>query len=271
MSPTPSSRPPFDVIRELADRCNAGGKLSEDGFIAGGVAAAHMFDKPYGDIDMFHPSPESLVSTGQLLLNQGFSMEPDHLRRWQRWRSEGMGRFHTNSILLESVDGSYEVNLVYKTWRGNQTTSLSSVLETFDFGHLAGGFTVWTDEWQDFRDALFPRIKDDAYPLMERRRREWMQGFFSPHQGKRQPGRILKNRERGYDLTRALPVFIEGYRMCALHYSKSFKEEHLHFMVFYEKIADALEQEDWTALQELVDTLDDPRDLTMVQILESLE
>lgn len=68
----------------------------------------------------------------------------------------GFNRWHTNSMKLSDPTTGTEVNIIYKLVDGHETTSLSQVIESFDFGLLAMGFNLKTGNYHDMRSYLFP-------------------------------------------------------------------------------------------------------------------
>ena len=240
-------------------------------FGAGSLPAAEANGLPYGwsDADFFVPSEQILISTVRMLLERGCVMDDRFSRVWYRWLRYGMKGWHTNSMRLETLDG-IELNIVYKKVDGHPTTSLSQVLESFDFGLLAVGWDMETGQFRDLRPYLFPGYDiDGPLPLMPNKRDNWVNGFISQYNGLREGGRYAKYRQYGYDLSLVAQDLVAGWRQAASYHCTSFKEDKQTLAEIYVKLADLVEAD---AVDELVETykiLDYDDELSV--ILEKLE
>lgn len=193
-------------------------------FLAGSVVAAQTYDKPdaWSDIDLWCPTPQVLIAVGQKMLCNNYKLDDKFSRVWQRWIRYGFKTWHTNSLRLESPSG-LEVNLIYKLTDGHPTTSLSQVLESFDFGLLATGYDLETGSFRDLRSYLFPGHRFSQLPMMPAKRANWRAGFISQYNGLREMGRYAKYMGYGYDLTLVKDDLIEGYRNAELYLTNHFE------------------------------------------------
>lgn len=240
-------------------------------FMAGSLAAAHAHGKPdaWSDVDVFVPTEGLLFSTVKALLMQGAVPLDNFDRVWHRWQRYGLRRWHTNSMRLESLKGT-EINVVFKMVDGHPTTSLSQVLESFDFGLLGVGWDMETSTYRDLRPYLFPGYDlDGPLPLMPNKRDNWRQGFVSQYNGLREGMRYLKYLQYGYDMSAVSDDLVLGYRLAASYHEGSFDAEKQALGQIYHGLADAIENGDITELDELYKVID--FNSPMSEILERLE
>ena len=109
-------------------------------------------------------------------------------------------RRHTNSIKLEAPSG-LDVNVIHKTVGGIEITTMSAVLESFDFGLLAVGDDLNLGLTRDLRAYLFPGYDiNGPLPLMPEKEAAVRRGMFSQYDGLRRPGRYAKYVRYGYDI-----------------------------------------------------------------------
>jgi hypothetical protein len=193
-------------------------------FLAGSLVAEQTYglSNAHSDIDLFCPTGNVLVSTAQKMLDNGYTLDDRMSRVWARWLRYGFKTWHTNSLKLMSP-GGHETNLVYKLADGHPTTSLSQVLESFDFGLLGTGYDLESDTYQDLRSFLFPGMDvDGPLPLMPNKRSNWRNGFISQYNGLREVGRYAKYHQYGYDLSLVKDDLVTGYEMAWLYMSNHF-------------------------------------------------
>lgn len=235
-------------------------------FMAGSLVAADtygMAGNAYHDVDLFVPTAEALVSVGQLLLCNGFTFIDSRMERaWSRWRKYGTGGWHTNSLKLQDAQG-FEYNVVYKTLGRNPVRSLSGVIESFDFGLLATGYDLETNQYRDMRSFLFPGHNiSGALPLMPDKREAWRKGFISQYNGIREVGRYAKYHDYGYDLSLVKDDLVTGYSQAASDYVNHFDENKQLLGQIYETIAIKIDDDDiaelhtWAKKVEYTDALD---------------
>lgn len=184
------------------------------GFLTGSSATAVATGKDfaYTDVDLFVPNQGSYFTMVQHLLNNGYAIEGDRFERmWKRHLSMGFNAWHTNSMkLLDQLTGT-EVNVIYKRVDGHETTQLSQVIESFDFGVLGVGYETDTGTFRDMRSYLFPGEKDlEVLPLMKYREVTVGLGFMSQHIMMRTPGRYARYVQYGYDLSKIKPSLVNG-------------------------------------------------------------
>lgn len=241
-------------------------------FLAGSCAAASTYDKPdaYSDLDLFVPTQQVMFTTVQRMLDHGYVMDERFSRVWHRWLKYGFKGWHTNSMKLESLSG-VETNVIYKINDGHPTSTLGQVLESFDFGLLARGLDVQSNQWRDMRPYYWPDEDPDfPKPLMLDKEEAWLGGFISQYNGLRQPWRYAHYaHDYGYDLSRVKPVLLQGYSIAAsYHLSKTDEEKQLLGQI-YHKIGELIEDDDLEQLIADYKTLDfnDPLD----EILEALQ
>jgi hypothetical protein len=193
-------------------------------YLAGSSVAAQVHGKhhAYTDIDLFVPNQGSYYTLVAHLLNRGYSFESDRFERmWARHLEYGFKAWHTNSMkLLDDTTGT-EVNVIYKRVDGHETTRLSQVLESFDFGLLGVGYETLTGRFKDMREYLFPGVWDphapDApLPMMDYRADTVGKGYMSQHIMMRTPGRFARYASTyGYDLSLVKPTLVAGYQSFA--------------------------------------------------------
>jgi hypothetical protein len=239
-------------------------------FLAGSCVAAEAHGlTTFADVDLFVPTQQVLMTTSQILLSNGATLDDRFTRVWHRWKRYGLKGWHTNSLKLELISG-IEVNVIYKMVDGHPTTSLAQVLESFDFGLLGVGYDIESNQYKDMRPFLFPGMDiDGPLPMMPNKRDNWLNGFISQYNGLREAGRYAKYHGYGYDLSAVAADLVHGYRMAALYHQSQFDELKQKLGEIYSKIADYIEDGDVLGLTEAYESLDfnDPLD----QILEALE
>ena len=257
---------PSDAVAEIMKLL-----AREPVFLAGSCVAAeaHGFTT-FADVDLFVPTQQVLMTTSQILLSNGASLDDRFGRVWHRWKRYGLKGWHTNSLKLELLSG-IEVNVIYKMVDGHPTTSLAQVLESFDFGLLGVGYDIESGQYKDMRPYLFPGYSriGGPLPLMPNKRDNWINGYISQYNGLREAGRYAKYHGYGYDLSLVADDLVHGYRMAAMYHSSSFNEDKQLLAQIYTRIADLIEADDMDELTESYQQLDfnDPLD----QILEALE
>ena len=256
-------------------------------YIAGSSVAAALYsnisDQSYDDVDVFCSTPNALVSAVNQLRFHGWEFDPRFERVWVRWMKYGFKGWHTNSIKLEHPKTGIDVNVIYKMVDGHATTSLSQVIESFDFGLLAvGGWDMERGTYHDMRSYLFPPEEVDeflvdgqghplaqALPMLPNRRNDWRNGFISQYQGLREIGRYVKYVDYGYDMSLIKDDLLTGYWAVADYLSDRDKPEKIQLGKIYEAIALHLSADNLDQLREVgkevlfMDSLD--------AIMESLE
>ncbi len=238
----------------------AGSLVAEDTY---GLSNAHH------DVDIFCPTSQVLVSTGQYLLDQGFKLDDRFERVWHRWLRYGFKTWHTNSLRLHSPQG-VEFNLVYKLTDGHPTTSLGQVLESFDFGLLATGYDVEDGTFRDMRGYLFPGLDlDGPLPMMPNKRDNWRNGFISQYNGLREAGRYAKYHGYGYDLSLVKDDLVTGYLSASSYMATTFDPEKQMLGKIYEAIGLHIEFDNIHELTEAGKKIDYKDSLD--QIYEALE
>ena len=210
-------------------------------YLAGSLVAEHTYGKTnaHSDVDLFCPTPQVLIATGQKLLCHGYTLDDRFSRVWARWLRYGFKTWHTNSLRMHSPTG-VETNLVYKLTDGHPTTSLAQVLESFDFGLLATGFDLERDQFLDMRSYLFPdefTSPDAPLPMMPNKRSNWRQGFISQYNGLREAGRYAKYHQYGYDMSLVKDDLVTGYFEAAAYHSMSFDDDKKQLGQIYDVIA----------------------------------
>lgn len=214
----------IDTINDIKSRL-AGDPV----FLCGSLVAEDEYGlvDAHSDVDLFCPTGNVLVATGQKLICQGYTLDERMERTWYRWLRYGFKTWHTNSLRLMSP-GGVETNLVYKLTEGHATTSLGQVLESFDFGLLGVGYDVETGMRRDLRPYLFPNITDTdsaPLPMMPNKRDNWRQGFISHYNGLREFGRYAKYHQYGYDLSEVKDDLVTGYLQGSLYLLDHFDAE----------------------------------------------
>jgi hypothetical protein len=243
-------------------------------FLAGSLVAEQAYGKTdaHSDVDIFCPTAFVLISVGQQLLDQGFTLDDRFSRVWERWKNYGMKQWHTNSLRL-MCPGGREWNLIYKLTEGHATTSLSQVVESFDFGLLGMGYDLKTDRYMDFRSVLFDEwtgLDPNApLPLMPNKRDNWRNGFISQYNGMREYGRYAKYHEYGYDMSLVKDDMVTGYWAASLYMSTSFEEDKKKQGQIYELIARHMENDNIDELLKATKLIDYKDSLDM--IMEALE
>lgn len=254
-----------DVIADVRARL-AGDPV----YLAGSLVAADTHGTAgWHDVDLFVPTQNVLIATGQKLLCQGFTFGERFDRVWARWLKYGMKGWHTNSLRLMSPD-DIEYNLVYKLADGHPTTSLGQVLESFDFGLLGTGWDLEANVFRDIRPYLFPGLEPwDALPMMPNKRDAWRNGFISQYNGLREAGRYAKYHGYGFDMSLVKDDLVTGYWAASSYLTNHFDSDKQMLGRIYEAIAikiedDAIAELDLAAKQiDYKDALD--------QIMEALE
>jgi hypothetical protein len=237
-------------------------------YLAGSLvsADAHGFSS-YHDVDLFTPNPHVLMTTGQRLLDNGYTFADRFDRVWHRWLRYGFKGWHTNSLRLMSPAG-VETNLVYKMVDGHPTTSLSQVLESFDFGLLGMGWDLETDTYRDLRGYLFG-TNQGPLPMMPNKRDAWRNGFISQYNGLRECGRYAKYHDYGYDLSLVKDDLVVGYRKAADYYAGHHKFELQPMAQIYDAIAGHIELDNIPHLSQAAKQIDYNDSLDV--IMEALE
>lgn len=238
-------------------------------FFAGSAAAAidHGKDFAYSDLDLFVPTQQVLVSTVQTLLDAGYTLDEREDRVWYRWLRYGLKGWHTNSLRLHSQSG-VETNVVFKLVDGHPTTTLSQVLESFDFGLLGVGYDFETRQWRDLRPYLFGRTS--PWPMMPGKRENWVGGFISQYNGVREPKRWLHySKDYGYDMSLVTPDLVLGLQRAALWHSASTKEDKQLLAMIYTILAEHIISGNYDEMRKGFDRIEYTDSLE--EILEALE
>ena len=267
--------PPQDVAVPLAELRST--LCGMHACIAGSAVAAEQYSLPhsYDDIDIFAYGNSSLIAIASVLMERGFDFASDNERmKFDRWLAWDLNiGWRTNSVKLTGAIGGgqpYEVNVVYKTFEKQPVKRLSMVLESFDFGHLASGYELRTNEWRDMREFFFPNAPDfKALPLLPDRADRWANGLITQYTGVRQAGRVVKYIEYGYDMSNVVPVLIQGYRIAAGHHADHFDPEKVTLGAIYDRLADHLEDGELDKIKEADKLLPMWRDVDA--ILERLD
>ena len=188
--------------------------------IAGSAVAAEIYGLPFAetsDVDVFCYSEQSMISTVQRLISNGYTFDDRYIRVWDRWLLFGTMSWHTNSVKLNAPLG-HEVNVVHKLTGKQSLRSLSAVLESFDFGLLGAGYDLVTGKLHDQRSFLFPDYDlDGPLPLMPNKRMDWRNGFISQYNGVREVGRYAKYVQYGHDLSLVKDDLVTGYWSAAAY------------------------------------------------------
>lgn len=247
-------------------------------FLTGSSAAAWVNGKPhaYTDIDIFVPNAGTYFQLVERLLNNGYSPESDRdAKTWRRHTQIGFKRWHTNSLKLTDDLTGTEINVVYKTVDGHETTRLSQVLESFDFGLLAVGFETKDGTFHDMRSYFFPTAPLQTQPgcplgLLPYREEQITQGFMSQFVMLRTAGRYARYaNEYGYDLSLVKPALIEGYNAYALYKSDRSKNDDTTLGEIAATLARHIEDDAFDELHEFERQL--PKADGLDEILASLE
>jgi hypothetical protein len=246
--------------------------------IAGSAVAAleYGLHHSWDDIDVFAYGNSSLISIANTLLERGFVFASDNeAMKYDRWLAWDMNvGWRTNSVKLkgcfDKAEMMYEVNVVYKQFEKQPVKRLSMVLESFDFGHLAMGYELRTDELRDMREFFFPHAADfKALPMLPDRHDRWELGLITQYTGIRQAGRAVKYMGYGYDLSNVVPTLITGYRIAAGHHAGHFDPEKVVLGQIYDRLADHLENGEHDKIVEADRLLPQWRDVDA--ILERLD
>lgn len=243
----------------------------EPAYLAGSLCAEIAYDlhDAHSDVDVFTPSGNALIAMGQKLIDNGYQLDSRFERVWYRWIHYGFKKWHTNSLRLHSPAG-VETNLVYKLVDGHPTTSLSQVLESFDFGLLGVGYDFEQDQWMDMRPSLFPNhAPDGPLPMMPSKRANWRQGFISQYNGLREMGRYAKYHGYGHDLSLVKDDLVEGYRQAGFFFGDKFEPEKQALGKIYERIAYLMANDMIDEMVEASKEIDYADDLD--KIMEALE
>lgn len=240
--------------------------------IAGSVVAAETYGLALhttSDVDVFCYTEQSLIAGVQRMLSAGFTLNDRFTRVWDRWLKFGMRGWHTNSIKLDDPSG-LEVNLVHKLVGKHPLSSMSAVLESFDFGLLAVGYDMLTGNKHDMRAYMFPGYDvDGALPLMPNKRDAWRQGLISQYNGTREPGRYAKYSAYGHDMSLVKDDLVQGYWAAADYWTNRGDPHHLQLAAIYNTIATKIlrdEIDELLASGKVLPTLD-----SLDQIMEALE
>ena len=223
--------------------------------IAGSSVAALVYDKPLGedaDIDVFCYTEEALIAAMTILHHHpNYSLNERSERVYSRWLKFGLKNWHTNSIKFDHTHG-FQVNLVYKLTGGHPNNSLSSVIESFDFGLLGVGFDLSLDsQLRDLRPFLFPGYDlNGPLPLMPNKQEAWRNGFISQYNGLREAGRYAKYSLYGYDMSLIQHVLVEGYELAVRYLRDRGDEDRMKLAAIYEAIAERILHDE---VQELAD------------------
>jgi hypothetical protein len=231
-------------------------------YIAGSSVAAALYsnisDQSYDDVDVFCSTPNALVSAVNQLRFHGWEFDPRFERVWVRWMKYGFKGWHTNSIKLEHPKTGIDVNVIYKMVDGHATTSLSQVIESFDFGLLAvGGWDMERGTYHDMRSYLFPAnvhqqdLEQGRLPMLPNRRNDWRNGFISQYQGLREIGRYVKYVDYEYDMSLVKDDLLTGYWAVADYLSDRDKPEKIQLGKIYEAIALHLSADNLDQLREV--------------------
>lgn len=243
-------------------------------FLTGSAAAAVVYGKPnaYTDIDLFVPNPGTYFVLVQHLLSRGYRFESDRFAKmWRRHKAYGFNHWHTNSMKLLDQHGT-EVNVIYKRVDGHETTRLSQVIESFDFGLLGVGYETETGVFRDMREYLFGPGAGDGRPLpmLDYRQEQISQGFMSQHIMLRTPGRYLRYAHTyGYDLSLVKPTLIQGYQNYALYKLDRSKPDDLALGQIAMSLAGHIENDEFKELADFDKAL--PSADGLDDILASLE
>lgn len=233
-------------------------------FLAGSTVVMAEDDKGMGhDLDAFVSIPRrdnfTLGRALERALQAGFSL-PDRMEQAaEDWTVYGVPNWQTNSLRLLNDDG-LELNLIGKTVEGQPVISLEDTLRSFDLGLLARGWDCYEGTYHDMRAYFFQKGNPNfdpngPLPWIPGRLNRFRKGRFSTHVAFRQPERIAKYAQYGYDMSAVIPDAVLGYRANALYQqnkggnTKDGGSRDMLAQIYYQ-IADLIEAEDW---QELVD------------------
>lgn len=209
-------------------------------YLAGSLVAEETYQltDAHDDVDLFCSTDFVLIAAVERLLGKGYTLGDRAERTWSRWLRFGFKKWHTNSIKMED-SGGVKLNLVYKLSDGHPTTSLSQVVESFDFGLLATGYDLQYGTYHDFRPSLFPGWKEgDPLPLMPNKRENWRGGFISQYNGIREAGRYAKYVNYGHDLSLVKDDLLTGYAEAASYLTERDLPDKIKLGQIYEVIAE---------------------------------
>lgn len=242
-------------------------------FLAGSAPAAeaHGLDHSYSDIDLFVPNEGMYFVLIQHLLNNNYEITDDRfIKMWRRHKNYGFNAWHTNSMRLHDSSTLTEVNVIYKRVEGHETTRLSQVLESFDFGLLGVGYETETGTYRDMRSYLFPNQPNHTQlPLMEYRADTVGKGFMSQHIMLRTAGRYARYINYGFDLSLVKPQLINGYLGFASYKLNRTKDDDITLGRIAEALAFHIEHDEIDKLVEFEAGL--PKADGLDDIFDSLE
>jgi rhodanese-related sulfurtransferase len=266
------------VIRPTADRAIQAVLSVVNGlpaFLAGSAVAADTYSAvvgpdAYSDVDVFCSSQNSLIAAAQRLISAGWVIDETHERVWTRWLEHGFNKWHTNSLKL--TQGGIEVNVIYKLVDGHPTTSLSQVIESFDFGFLAIGIDARDGLLRDMRSFFYPgQDLNGPLPLLPIRRTSWRNGFISQYQGLREVGRYVKYHDYGYDLTLVREDLLVGYVQVSNYLLSKSDKDKLTLGSIYQSIAIAVEDNDIAELRRVAKEIATMEKDNLDSLMEGLE
>ena len=221
------------------------------------------------DIDIFCYSAETLLDATATLRQNDFKLAPRYDRVYSRWLKYGIGNWHTNSVVLLSPATGRKHNLVFKTAGRAPLSSMSQIIESFDFGLLHSGLDLQEGIPRSMKSYLFPQYVDDAaLPLMPIRRNDWREGFMSRYQALREPARYLKYCNYGFDMSVVKDDLAAGYNNASEHFIDSEVEEHRRLGQIYGLISAAIQEDQLPLLQSAIDEI--PFQDSLEAILASL-
>lgn len=198
--------------------------------LVGSNIAIAMFDLTSigNDYDAFVSNEFLLGKICGRALEHGFIQQERDSKIARRWTHYGLNHWHTNSIHFTSPDGD-ELNVVYKKVGGHPVQGVSQVLESFDFGHLAGGFDMELGTFHDMRSFLFESYFDlylnrpfdpmGPLPLVPLKAEAWKMGLISQYNGIREIGRYVKHWRYGFDMELVKADLVTGYFEAAKYWS----------------------------------------------------
>ena len=238
--------------------------------------AAYGLTGTGNDLDIFVSNEFAFGSLTAKAVSYGFVMADDRdakmVRRWQR---NGIGSFHTNTTHLTSPEG-VDVNITFKKAHGRALSTVSDVVESFDFGHLAMGFDLELGTFHDYREVLFTdylrkqgKTFGDltALPFLPHKEEAWQQGLISHYSAIRQFARYVKHYDYGFHLTEVTETMVKGYNIAADYWggrdgSDSQKEEYRLKAGIYRLIANKMKAHDIVDMRASVAHIDftDPLD-----------
>lgn len=202
-------------------------------YLAGSSVAAAASGKQfsYSDVDLFTPNQGSYFALVSHLLNNSYELwDSASERLWDRHQRFGFNNWHTNSLRLRHQLSGTEVNTIYKKVDGHETTRLSQVLESFDFGLLATGYETENGRYHDMRPYFFGQRTDvnGPLPMLPYRQDSISQGFMSQHVMLRTAGRYARYAHTyGYDLSRVKPTMVQGYEQYHAYKARRTKPDDL--------------------------------------------